>query len=118
MMESKMQTQISRMALTGLLALFSVAFATQSARAESKELVDYRLTEWKTKHFHDAEKADSIATSLKKLGCEVKQDSHDGHIDLSYRCPLWRRLTLGSHDEAHRWEKWLKDSGFETRHKH
>lgn len=113
-----MKTQISRMAVTGFLALFCLAFATQSVRAAGQELVDYRLTEWKTKHFQDAEKADSLATSLKKLGCEVKRDSHDGHIDVAYRCPLWRRLSLGSHDEAHRWENWLKSSGFETRHKH
>ncbi|QDT03118.1 hypothetical protein K227x_14990 [Rubripirellula lacrimiformis] len=82
------------------------------------EMVRYQCKEWKAKHIHDAKKADTISATLKKLGCELKQDQHNGHIDVKYRCPDWRELKLDSHDEAHKWEKWLKEYGFTTEHKH
>jgi hypothetical protein len=90
---------------------------TQSVRA-AEEVVEYRLTEWKTLHFHDAQKGNQHMETLKKLGCEVKQGKHGGHIDVSYRCKDWKKMTVANHDLAHKWEDWLKASGFETKHAH
>lgn len=108
----------SKTFLSLFLAMVSLVAVSETASAAEQEAVDYRLTAWKKKHFHDAEKASDQATLLKKLGCEVEQDNHGGHIDVSYRCQNWRRMTLKSHSEAHRWEAWLKSVGFETNHVH
>lgn len=82
------------------------------------EVVRYQLTQWKAKHIHDAKKAETIAGTLKKLGCELKRYQHNGHIDVKYRCPKWRELRLDSHADALQWEKWLKEFEFKTEHKH
>ena len=62
--------------------------------------------------------AETIVTTLKKLGCEVKTHKHNGHIDVTYRCPKWRQLDLDTHAAAHKWESWLKEFQFQTEHKH
>ncbi|MGB7324612.1 MAG: hypothetical protein WBD31_07060 [Rubripirellula sp.] len=93
-----------------MMALPGFAFAD--------EIVRYQCKEWKAKHIHDNKKADTISATLKKLGCELQKGQHDGHIDVKYRCPEWRELKLDSHDDAHKWEKWLKEYGFKTEHKH
>jgi len=86
--------------------------------ANQNEIVRYRLIDWKAKHIHDTKKAETIAATLKKLGCEVQQFSHNGHIDVKYRCPEWHELKLKTHEDAHKWENWLKEFGFTTEHKH
>jgi hypothetical protein len=106
----------------GLLACLSIlSVATPASLAEAadqKEDVLYRTVKWQAKHIHDAAKADKIAVTLKKLGCQLKRAEHDGHIDLSYHCPKWKKLSLKTHAEAHQWEKWLKEYGFQTQHQH
>lgn len=118
-----------------LLAAFTLLFTAGPANAvpanavpantvsantaqEHKEEVRYRCAEWKTKHIHKVDQADKIAKTLKDLKCEVKRDEHDGHIDLKYRCPEWRKMILKTHPDAHKWENWLKQYGFETEHHH
>jgi hypothetical protein len=105
-----------------LIAMFGLALAlagfTNTASAQDREVVAYRLTAWKTIHFDDAKKAETHAQTVKKLGCEVKTGDHGGHVDVSYRCAEWREISLDTHSKAHSWEKWLKSSGFETRHEH
>jgi hypothetical protein len=98
--------------------LMTFALVSIPALAMADEVVRYQLADWKAKHIHDEKKAESIVITLKKLGCEVKKHSHDGHIDVMYRCPKWRQLELDSHDEAHKWESWLKEFEFQTEHKH
>ncbi len=85
-----------------------------TADSGAPELVKYRLESWKAKHIHDTAKADQLADILKKLGCEVQKNAHNGHVDIKYRCPQWRQLTLEKPEEAVRWEKWLKQNLFET----
>ena len=98
--------------------LLAVALAVIPSLAMADEIVRYQLKDWKAKHIHDAKKAVTISTTLKRLGCELQQSQHNGHIDLKYRCPKWRQLKLDSHEEAHKWEKWLKEFEFKTEHKH
>jgi hypothetical protein len=98
--------------------LFAIALVAGPTLAQAAEIVRYQLPLWKVKHLHDTTKADTISTTLKKLGCELKQEKHDGHIDLRYRCPEWRELKLDSHAEADKWEKWLKEFDFKTEHRH
>jgi len=98
--------------------LIAFALLAVPATLHADEIVRYHLKDWKAKHIHDSKKADAIASTLKKLGCETKRHQHNGHIDIRYRCPQWRQLKLDSHAEAHKWEKWLKEFHFQTQHTH
>ena len=100
------------------MIVLAVALMTMPAAFAGDEIVRYQLTEWKAKHIHDTKSADTISKTLKKLGCELKQEQHNGHIDVKYRCPKWKELKLDTHAEAHKWEKWLKEYNFTTEHKH
>jgi len=98
--------------------MFACLFAIGIADATAEEIVRYRLTEWKSQHLHDVAKGKKITETLTKLGCEIKKEDHNGHVDLKYRCPEWKQLDLKSHDEAQKWEAWLTKFKFETEHKH
>jgi 5-enolpyruvylshikimate-3-phosphate synthase len=100
------------------LLIVAAALVASSATASAAEVVRYQCKPWKAKHIHETAKAKTIAATLKKLGCEVKTRAHNGHVDVKYRCPEWRQLKLKTHEDAHRWEKWLKEYGFTTQHKH
>ncbi len=100
------------------IASYFLLLAAVSASANAAEIVRYRLPDWKAKHIHDAKKADTISETLKKLGCELKREQHNGHIDVKYKCPEWKQLELGTHEEASKWETWLKEYEFQTEHKH
>ncbi len=80
--------------------------------------VAYRLKEAKTLHFDDARKAQLHLDTVKRLGCEAKMEDHGGHMDVSYRLLSWKALTLVDEATAHRWDDWMKKSGFETLHAH
>ncbi|MEM1224139.1 MAG: hypothetical protein AAGJ40_00490 [Planctomycetota bacterium] len=107
-----------RFALICLMTASGWLASSSSASIQAKEAVRYRCVEWKAKHIHDTKKADKIAETLKKLKCEVERHAHNGHEDLKYRCKEWKTLELKTHDEAHQWETWLKQYGFETQHQH
>ena len=97
-----------------LLGLFvSVAVAVGA-----DEVVQYRCVDWKSKHLHDMEKATKIVETLEALGCELEKSDHNGHIDVKYRCEEWRQIEPDTHAEAHKWEEWLKEYEFETKHEH
>lgn len=105
--------------ILGLVAVAGLVLAAAGpAAAAEKEAVQFRLKSWKTLEFEDASKAKAHADAVKKIGCEVTQENHGGHIDVTYRCPEWKQVAVRNHGEAHKWEKWLKDSGFETKHAH
>jgi hypothetical protein len=104
-----------------LLLAFSICASGVMAtnlRAAAPEVINFRLPQWKAAHFDDAKSAEANFKTFKQLGCEVEQGQHGSHFDVRYRCPAWRGISFESHDEAHRWERWLNASGFETSHKH
>jgi len=78
----------------------------------------FHLPQWKSMHFEDAKKAAQHAATVKKLGCEVKQESHDGHTDVSYRAPVWKEMQVKDHKMAQQWAGWLSKSGFDVSHSH
>lgn len=86
--------------------------------AHGKETIAFQLPQWKTMHFDDAAKAKQHADMVKKLGCEVKQGQHAGHIDLTYRCVQWKSMAVETHQLADQWSGWLKGSGFDVSHAH
>lgn len=85
-----------------------------------KEAVEFRLVKWKKLHFEAAQAGDQkqITATLKRLGCQVKEDRHRGHTDVSFRSPVWSTIRLPDHATADQWMRWLKATGFETKHSH
>ena len=82
------------------------------------EAVAYQLADWHEMEFANADKAAQHLKAVKELGCEAKQVSHDGHIDIVYRCPEWKRISIENHKLAEQWSGWLKGSGFDIHHGH
>ena len=101
-----------------LCSLTIAVLAGDLASAEKEHTVDLRLTKWRTVHVDDAKQADDHFKTLKRLGCEVKKDVHNGHVDISYRVTKWRTAKFKTHDESHQWQNYFKGMGFETRHTH
>ena len=108
---------ISRLTLA-LLVVSGLLISSVTAEAAAKEVVRFRLVDWRSIHLDDEKKANEITVTLKKLGCEAGGHSHGDHIDLRYRCVKWRSITVKDHSQAHQWEKWLKTLKFETKHEH
>lgn len=92
--------------------------ATTADQDANQEIVQYRLTKWKSVHTGDEKAAQKMLNTLKQIKCEVKTHQHGDHIDITYRCPAWKKLSLKDHKTAHYWEGWLKKYGFETKHIH
>ena len=82
------------------------------------ETLAFYLPDWKSQHVDDANQATQLAATLKKLGCEVKQASHSGHNDVSYRQPQWQEMQVKDHQMAEQWASWLSKSGFDVSHSH
>lgn len=106
---------MSRSVLTSVCIAAVCALANTS---DASEAIAYRLPKWNTMHFEDSATAKQHLAAVKKLGCEAKQDSHSGHIDVSYRASQWKSLEVATDKLAHQWEAWLKGAGFETLHGH
>lgn len=98
------------------LRLNTRAFGQEAAHPEST--IAYRLLENKTLHFDELQKASEHLDAVKKLGCEVAPAGHEGHSDVTYRCPKWKALTLANDELVHQWQEWLEAAGFETLHGH
>ena len=114
-----MMKQIHKtIAFAALCVAVVITANASSARAAGREVVSFRLIQWKAAHFDDAQSAQQHRDTLLQIGCEAKQHKHGGHYDVSYRCPMWRSISLKSHNEAHQLERWLKSAGFETAHEH
>ncbi|MCS7468113.1 hypothetical protein NZK35_15790 [Stieleria sp. ICT_E10.1] len=108
---------MSRFLAVTLFLMIATCFSV-TTEASAAEVVHFQCKEWKAKHIHDAKKATAIAGTLKKLGCEVKEEQHNGHLDVKYRCVKERTLPVKSHAEAVKWEKWFKEYGFKVYHTH
>ena len=89
-----------------------------NADGTPKEVVKYRLADWRSQHIHQPAEVGQLTTLYRSLACEVENLDHAGHTDLRYRCPQWMEIELPSHDAAHKWQDFLKNAGFETAHEH
>ncbi len=91
----------------------SNASATRDS-ATARKIIGFRLADWKTAHFHDVNQADSAEQTLTKIGCEVNRSQHDGHIDLRFRSPTWKQITLETDEQVEQWSQWLVQQGMLT----
>ena len=80
--------------------------------------VRFRLTAPRTVHLHNKVEGDQIINTLNLVGCSVATNQHGDHMDATYSCGQWKTIELPTEDVAHAWQKWFRDSGFETQHTH
>ena len=98
---------------------FLVAQTTQNVGATSttttpQKTIAFRSTNWQHKHIHDVAKAEKLVNSLEKIGCEVNQFDHNGHLDVKYRCATWKSITVENEKFQKEWAAWLASQGLET----
>lgn len=89
-----------------------------NADGSHKEVVKYRLADWRSQHIHQSAEVGQLTTLYRSLACEVENYDHSGHTDVRYRCPEWMEFELPSHEAAHKWQDFLQNAGFETAHEH
>jgi len=89
-----------------------------AAEPTEQHVIAFRLAKPKTMEFEDAAKAKSHADAVKKFGCDVKVESHDGHTDVTYSLKGWKEASFTSDELADQWETWLGDAGFDAIHGH
>jgi hypothetical protein len=90
----------------------------KNADGTPKEIVKYRLSDWRSQHVHQPQEVGQLTTLYRALNCELETAEHAGHTDLKIRCPEWMEVELPNHDAAHKWMDFLKKAGFETSHEH
>ena len=83
-----------------------------------KATVKFRMPAAKTVHLHDMVQANQIINTLELIGCEVKTNQHGDHMDATFSCSEWVTIEVPTDSNAHAWQKWLDESGFETQHSH
>jgi hypothetical protein len=82
--------------------------------SQGSKKVSFRQAEWKTLHLEDMTQVETAAATLKRIGCEVTQSQHEGHIDLRFRCVAWKTMSLETEQQVNQWSKWLIDNGLNT----
>lgn len=90
---------------------------TNSANANQQTLVKkvgFRLANWRTIHGDGTKATQDTVETLQKIGCEVRQSNHGGHVDISFRCPSWKTVSVQSNDQSQQWHQWLVNNEFET----
>ncbi len=90
----------------------------KNADGTPKEVVMYRLADWRSQHIHQPAEVGQLTTLYRSLACEVESLEHSGHTDLRYRSPEWKEIELPNHAAAHKWQEFLQNAGFETAHEH
>ena len=101
--------------LAGFDFLFGQFQETSNASASSENrVVGFRSQQWQTRHMHDLKAADELYEALQRVGCEVTKANHNGHIDINYRCAMWKTITVENADFAVQWSNWLASAGLQT----
>ena len=83
---------------------------------EDVEILQFQAKDWIVKHFENESEAKEFVAIGKGLGCEIKQDIHDGHADVQLRCPETRHLECRNHEDAETRVTWLQELGFSAKH--
>jgi len=85
-----------------------------NAQPQVVKKVGFRMASWRTIHGDGTKATTDLVTTLQKIGCEVKQDNHGGHTDISFRCPSWKTVSVQNDDQSNQWHQWLVGNEFET----
>ena len=76
--------------------------------------VGFRMANWRNIHGDGTKATTDLISTLKKIGCEVKQNKHGGHVDIAFRCPSWKTVSVQNDAQSSQWHQWLVKNKFET----
>lgn len=94
---------------------FSSAKRTETVKKDSTvRKVGFRLSKWRTVHGDDSDTTANTVKTMKQIGCEVRQDNHGDHVDVSFRCLSWRSIKVNDEKSSIQWQEWLVQNKFET----
>lgn len=79
---------------------------------KSLKRISFRTQKPTTAHLKTEKEIKETTELLKKIGCELKTNQHDGHVDVSYECRYWKTITLKTPAEVAQWDAWLTSKGF------
>lgn len=88
---------------------------TDPSFSQGAEGIEFRLADWKSFHGDDSAEQARFIDTLKKVGCDVRVNEHDGHSDIRFRAPIWCVIRIADQAAANQWMEWFKAQGFETR---
>ena len=77
------------------------------------KMVGFRLSNWRTVHGDNSDLTAKTVKTLKQIGCEVRQDNHDDHVDVSFRCTSWQSISVQNDRQSNQWQEWLAENKFE-----
>lgn len=103
-----------RFLLSGIINLTVVTSLLGATSESSKTLqrISFRTQKPTVAHLKTDKEVKETTDLLKQIGCEVKSNKHDGHVDLSYECRYWKTITLKTAAEVKQWDEWLASKGF------
>ena len=81
-------------------------------------MIAFQTKDWVKKHFEKEGVGAEFVVVCKALGCEYKEDNHDGHADIQFRCPKPRHIECPNHEAAEARAEWLTKLGFMAKHDH
>ncbi len=87
---------------------------TTTAQPAVLQKVGFRMTNWQTIHSDGTPATQERIATLQKIGCEVNQDDHGGHVDVKFRCPSWKSIPVQNDEQLQQWHMWLVNNEFET----
>ncbi|MBL8811477.1 MAG: hypothetical protein JNM43_14995 [Planctomycetaceae bacterium] len=92
--------------------------AHKHAHDKEMEIISFQTKDWVEKHFEKEGTGAEFVVVCKALGCEFKEDIHDGHADVSFRCAKPRTIECAGHEAAESRAEWLTKLGFAVKHDH
>lgn len=94
------------------LAIASSSLGAKSEASKTLQRISFRTQKPTVAHLTSEKEIKETTDLLKQIGCDVKSEQHDGHIDIKYECRYWKSITLKTPAEVKQWDEWLTSKGF------
>jgi len=94
------------------LAFASSAFTATAEKDAALQRVSFRTQKPAVAHLKTDKDVEETTKLLKQIGCDIKTEKHNGHIDVRYECRYWRTISLKNAEEVAQWDAWLTSKGF------
>ena len=110
MFRADLSLRFAAKCIAGVLLVLQLGAAPTATKTKPQTRISFRALNIGAKtalHIHDAKQATETEKILKQLGCTTARSEHNGHIDLTYECKLWRSLSVKDQAEADKWIQWL-----------
>lgn len=105
---------MSKYGLPGLTVILVGVMTWRLIAVTATPDVRFILSEPRVAHLQCGRCADTLESTLKRLGVDTKRTEHQSHTDVRYECRQWRVAVVDARSNADDWRRWLRDKGFAT----